>query len=203
MTTSVINENGRDFQFESSPQRIRLRQWWTQDKLGVPEASSNASATNLWERSKLLNSDLNFYVEAFEMYKPTVQIKEPRQNLTQYEKLESTLTNTCHFDSKSFENTHITKMCEDFEKLFDSGKRTDLTIFVKSERQIKCHTLVLFARCKSILEEVIEQKLEKGNDEAILLYLGSSISFLYMYLNPNLMSYIIISLQRKYQLCTM
>jgi hypothetical protein len=106
------------------------------------------------------------------MYKPTVQMKNPHRNETQHEKLVSSHKNdTGHRNnSHAIENKHIYKMCDDFEKLFDSGNRTDLTVFAKGERQIKCHILVLFTRCKTILEDLIEQKSENGCDETIICW---------------------------------
>ena len=49
----------------------------------------------------------------------------------------------------------------DWEKLFKSGERSDVTIFVRDEKVLKAHSLVLFVRCKAIMNDLVEENDSK------------------------------------------
>ena len=142
----------------SSPQG-KLAQWWTRTDCKANDNVDAQKHLSVWECARF-NSDRQYYVESFKIYKPqTKTIKKQVDHVkckefTEYRENKSLNDN----DSIYAENSHVIKLCEDFKMLFDNGKRTDLTIFVKDERQIKCHTLILLARCNAILDDIIEQK---------------------------------------------
>ena len=173
---SVINGNGKDFQFNTSPQRVRIRQWW--QKLSQKGGKENIASlkVGLWEQSKQTHDDPSYCVDSFQAYQSLgcnsklPSINEPPKP-TEEEQLVITSVDTlsCQNKNTSHENMFTKQLCSDFENLFDSGKRTDLTIFAKNERPIKCHTLVLFARCKCVLDDLIKQMTENG-DESILCW---------------------------------
>jgi len=43
------------------------------------------------------------------------------------------------------------EISKDWEALFDSCEQYDLTIFSKEEKPIRCHTIVMLARCRKVL----------------------------------------------------
>ncbi len=45
-------------------------------------------------------------------------------------------------------------------KLLNAGEKSDLTIYTRDEEKLQAHSLVLFARCKSLLDDVILQGTE-------------------------------------------
>ena len=178
----VINQNGKDFQFNSSPQRIKLRQWWNHEKPGIAKEDNHGSHSTFWEHSKLMNSKGPFYVDAFKLFQPSFS-QHPHNNTANKETYQS--TEACN-DSKNkvnyIENEHAHKMCEDFEILFDSGSRSNLKIFTKNERPIKCHSLVIFARCKSILEHIVQQKAGNGDQESVICWNSYEYTVVYNFL---------------------
>ena len=170
-SVSIINENGRNFHFYSSPQRQRLRCLW-QNKKG--ECKTNSQETfqkNLWEKSKFQNSTNSFYIAAFKKYKP---VHVPKTSLNYSYKKEIYKEKQAHDGEPiSVHNTTFTQVnnaCQDFEALLDSGSRSDLTIYSKNEEPLKCHSLILYARCKQILEEIVMQKAQNGHEEAVICW---------------------------------
>lgn len=174
--SSVINDNGKDFQFNTSPQRVRIRQWWKKLPQKGGKENNASLKLGLWEQSKQTHDVPSYCVDSFQAYQSLrcktklPSIHEPQEQ-TKEEQLVITSSNTSSYQNKNtFHENMLTKqLCSDFENLFDSGKRTDLTIFAKNERPIKCHTLVLFARCRCVLDDLIKQKTEEG-EESILCW---------------------------------
>ena len=54
--------------------------------------------------------------------------------------------------------------------LLRSGERSDLVVFCKGEREIRCHSLVLLARCRAVLRDVISSKNTDGEDEGMIAW---------------------------------
>ena len=50
---------------------------------------------------------------------------------------------------------------KDWLKLFESGSKSDLIIYARDEKAVKAHSLVLFARCQKLLENVIVENGER------------------------------------------
>ena len=67
------------------------------------------------------------------------------------------------FEFKTSDNTaadnadSILEIGATLVKLLDSGERSDLVIYAKDEEQIRCHSLILFARCSRILDEAVAE----------------------------------------------
>ena len=61
-------------------------------------------------------------------------------------------------------------MCQDFEAILENGSRSDITIYSKNEEPLKCHSLILYTRCKKVLEDVVSQKTISGDVEAMLCW---------------------------------
>ena len=56
------------------------------------------------------------------------------------------------------------KFAKDWLKLFESGAKTDLVIYARDEKAVNAHSLVLFARCQRLLENVI---VENGDRQVL------------------------------------
>jgi hypothetical protein len=54
--------------------------------------------------------------------------------------------------------------------LFESGEKSDVIIYCKGEREVRCHSLVLLVRCKKILGEMIVSENAKGESETVLTW---------------------------------
>ena len=65
---SLINENGKDFHFFSSPQRQKLRRQWRNKKVEGLETNQKTFPKTLWEKSQHSNIKDEYYVEAFIKY---------------------------------------------------------------------------------------------------------------------------------------
>ena len=176
--SSVINDNGKDFQFYSSPQRIKLREMWRQEESQLDSGSNPGLSPNLWNHSKIKHDTSKYYVSAFTKYKPNSKAKK-----SNIHEVKDTQMKTIELDKDNAgENEHVRKMCKDFDMLLNSGSKADLTIYAKDERPIKCHILVLFARCKKILEDVVQQKNEQGYEEAVICWNSFEYSVVYKFL---------------------
>ena len=55
----------------------------------------------------------------------------------------------------------IENVIEDWEKLLESGDQSDLTIYCREEEKLNAHWLVLFVRCKEMLNEIIVENDSK------------------------------------------
>ena len=70
--------------------------------------------------------------------------------------------------------------------LLRSGEKSDVVVFCKGEREIRCHSLVLLARCRAVLRDVIAAKNPEGEDESMIAWndsrpeaVGAFLEYLY------------------------
>ena len=54
--------------------------------------------------------------------------------------------------------------------LLKSGEKSDVVVFCKGEREIRCHSLVLLARCRAVLRDVIAANNAEGEDESMIAW---------------------------------
>ena len=80
LNSTVINENGKDFHFFSSPQRQNLRQQWKNKINEGQRINQNDCSKNLWEKSQSQNIIGDYYIEAFEKYKLECKPKKQQKN---------------------------------------------------------------------------------------------------------------------------
>ena len=107
---------------------------------------------DLWNTGALIAKDVNFYVDEFLKYSNdsiTNQNKFPEKSNTVIQD-----NKNLNF-SKSKKQDTLENVIEDWEKLFESGDQSDLTIYCREEEKLKAHSLVLFVRCKEMLNEII------------------------------------------------
>jgi hypothetical protein len=60
-------------------------------------------------------------------------------------------------ENEFVEQVSTDSLISDWEKVFESGEKCDLTIFTRGEEKIRVHSLVLWVRNRKILSEVIEE----------------------------------------------
>ena len=152
----------------SSPQKDSLKPWWKGNQINssLEDPGTKKVSCYLWKYSALEKKPKDFYVEAFESYKP---IRMSGRSMLESKFDECPLAKqNCTSSIRLDEDHHVTKLCSDYKALFEGRKRTDLTIFVKGERDIKCHSLVIFVRCRKIMDEIIEQKSEGAGEQIII-----------------------------------
>ena len=114
-----------------------------------------------WNAASLIQSDIQFYIDNFTPY----IAKKIRNADCEKEKLKNELLHEKSEElKKTRENGGDENVAPDWLKLYESGLRTDLTIYCREEEAVQAHFLVIFARCQTMLEDVIEE----NNDKKVL-----------------------------------
>lgn len=69
-----------------------------------------------------------------------------------------------------FRKPRISRLSTDYKSLVNNEFMSDITVFVKQERSIYAHKLVFYARCNSILADIVEET-ENGVTKAMIMWM--------------------------------
>ena len=139
---------------------------------------------DLWNTGALSAKNVNFYVDEFLKYS-----NDSIANPNKFPEKSNTVIQDKNLNfSKSKKQDTLENVIEDWEKLFESGDQSDLTIYCREEEKLKAHSLVLFVRCKEMLNEIIVE----NDSQKILTWPNISkhvaksfLRFLYRYIHTN------------------
>lgn len=83
--------------------------------------------------------------------------------------------NSTKYSSKAAEpkkqSVSVSRLSEDWRYMLNKKILSDVTIYAKNETPVYAHKLVLYARCRSVLSEVITETNGSGNSTQILMWM--------------------------------
>ncbi len=161
LTEELSSDLGVPFHFKCSDKLVNsdaLLQWVNND-------------SRLWRVSSLTFST-EFYIDSFKPYVSSGKLQEKNNKTGRLKsdrdesKSETTaVKKTPQFYSIDNDESNL---ADDWKRMLDSGTRSDTIIYTKDQNEIKCHSLVLLARCKSVLDLAMEVKDDQGKNSNVI-----------------------------------
>ena len=120
----------------------------------MTKSNLNCESSHWWSLAALGKS-IDSALFSLDLIKPYLMMRDQ----SEFERNDNYIGFQSNQQPKLLENDD--KFAKDWLKLFESGAKSDLVIYARDEEAVNAHSLVLFARCQRLLENVIVENGER------------------------------------------